>query len=230
MAEINEKEIIDLGSIQVPEKWDDVTLLQFENIQRYYADKDKKFNVFDVIDIFINKEKDYVMTLPAEFIEIILHKLSFLYEEYDEKEPTNKIVIDGEEYIVNVQNKLKAGEFIAADTLLKSDKYNLAALLAILCRKNGEEYDSKFENEMVEDRMKMFEEQPVINVLPILGFFLRLGIISSGPTLLSMKIEEEINRTANNIETLQKNGEISKHCMKSLTKKLTKLKKSIKHI
>lgn len=230
MAEINEKEIIDLGSIQVPEKWQDVTLLQFENIQRYYADKDKKFNVFDVIDIFINKEKDYVMSLPTEFIEIILHKLSFLYEEYDEKEPTNKITIDGEEYIVNVQNKLKAGEFIAADTMLKNDKYNLAALLAILCRKKDEVYDSKFENEIVEERMKMFEQQPVINVLPILGFFLQLGIISSGPTLLSLKLEEEINRTANSIETLHQNGEVSKRYMKSLTKKLRKLKKSIAHI
>lgn len=230
MAEINEKEIIDLGSIQVPEKWQDVTLLQFENIQRYYADTDKKFNVFDVIDIFINKDKDYVMTLPAEFIEIILHKLSFLYEDLDEKKPTNKITIDGEEYIVNVQNKLKAGEFIAADTLLKSDKYNLAALLAILCRKRGEEYDSKFENEMVEERMKLFEQQPVTNVFPIVNFFLQCGIISSLPTLLSMKIEEEINLTANSIETLQKNGEISKSYMKWLKKRLAKLKKSIKYI
>ena len=230
MAEIKKNNIIDLGSITVPTSWEDVTLAQYQEIEKFYEDKDKKFNVIDVLDIFINKDKDFIMSLPAEFLEIILNKLQFLLTPPTESKPTNKITIDGEEYIINFQNKLRTGEYIAAETILKDDKQNYAALLAILCRKEGEIYDSKFENEIVEERIKLFEQQPITKILPIIGFFLNLMLVSNLPTLLSSKIREEINRTAKDIETLAKNGEISKRYMKSLTKKLRKLEKSISSI
>lgn len=223
-------EIIDLGEVKVPVSWDDVTLAQYQEIEKFYENKDKKFNVIDVLDIFINKEKDYIMNLPAEFVEIILNKLQFILTPPKEEKPVNKITIDGEEYIINVQNKLKTGEYIAAETILKDDKHNYAALLAILCRKPDEIYDSKFENEIVEERVKLFEKQPITKILPIIGFFLNLMLVLNSPTLLSSKIKEEINRTAKHIETLAKNGEISKRYMKLLMKKLTKLEKSINSI
>ena len=223
-------EIIDLGEVKVPVSWNDVTLAQYKEIEKFYEDKDKKFNVIDVLDIFINKDKDFIMSLPAEFLEIILNKLQFLLTPPTESKPTNKITIDGEEYIINFQNKLRTGEYIAAETILKDDKQNYAALLAILCRKEGEIYDSKFENEIVEERIKLFEQQPITKILPIIGFFLNLYLVLNLPTQLSSKIREEINRTAKDIETLAKNGEISKRYMKSLTKKLIKLEKSISSI
>ena len=230
MAEIKKNNIIDLGSITVPTSWEDVTLAQYQEIEKFYEDKDKKFNVIDVLDIFINKDKDFIMSLPAEFLEIILNKLQFLLTPPTESKPTNKITIDGEEYIINFQNKLRTGEYIAAETILKDDKQNYAALLAILCRKEGEIYDSKFENEIVEERIKLFEQQPITKILPIIGFFLNLYLVLNLPTQLSSKIREEINRTAKDIETLAKNGQVSKRYMKSLTKKLRKLEKSISSI
>lgn len=223
-------EIIDLGEVFCPTSWDNVTLAQYQEIEKFYEDKDKKFNLLDVLDIIIDKDKDYIMSLPAEFLEIILNKLQFILTPPKEEKPTNKITIDGEEYIINVQNKLKTGEYIAAETILKDDKHNYAALLAILCRKDGEIYNSKFENEIVEERVKLFEQQPITKILPIIGFFLNLMLVSNLPTLLSSKIREEINHTAKDIETLEKNGEISKRYMKSLMKKLTKLEKSISSI
>ena len=222
--------IIDLGSVTVPTSWNDVTLKMYSDIERYYSDKDKEFNILDVIDILIDKDRDYVMSLPQEFLENILEKLSFLQTSPEEKEPVNYIEIDGERYTVHTENKLKVGEYVAADTAMKGDKHNYAAFLAILCRKDGEIYDSKFENEVLEDRIKMWEKQPVTNVLPIISFFLSLYITLQMPTLLSSKVMEAIDLTRKDIETLQRNGAVSKRSMKSAMKKLKKLEKSISTI
>ena len=43
--------------------------------------------------------------------------------------------------------KLKTGEFVAIDTILKSDPHDYISIFAVLCRKDGEIYDSKFEAE-----------------------------------------------------------------------------------
>jgi hypothetical protein len=71
-------------------------------------------------------------------------------------------------------HQLKVGEYIAADTALKGDQHNYAAILAVLARKEGEIYDSKYENEVLEDRIKMWEGVPVTDVLPVVAFFLTL--------------------------------------------------------
>ena len=230
ISESDKENIIDLGSVTVPTSWNDITLKTFQEIERYYADTDKNFNVIDVLDILIDKDRDYIMSLPEEFLTHILEKLEFLQTKPEEKEPRNWVEIKGERYTVNTQNKLKVGEYVAADTAMKADKYNYAAILAILCRKDGEVYDSKFENEVLEDRIKMWESIPIMDVLPIVSFFLNLWLASQIPSRLSSSIREGIDLTRSNIESLAKNGEISRRSMKSLTKKLTKLEKYLDSI
>jgi len=227
---MEDKNIIDYGSWAIPESWEEITLYKYQEIERFYEDKDEPVDIRKIVHILCDKTIDDVNQLPVEFLDKILKKLSFIQELPKTDKPTNKIEIDGITYQVNTQNKLKAGEYIAAETTLKNDRHNYAALLAILCRKQDELYDSKFENEILEERIKLFEKQPIIKILPITSFFLDLWIISEMPTLLSTKVKEELNRTANNIETLGKNGAISKRSMKSLTKKLKKLEKSINSI
>ena len=39
----NEENVIDLGVWNVPTSWDEVTLKQYQEIERYYEDKDKDF-------------------------------------------------------------------------------------------------------------------------------------------------------------------------------------------
>lgn len=220
--------IIDFKTWTVPTKWEDISLKKFQEIERFYENKEEKFDVREVIHIICDKTIDEVNALPSEFLDIILEKLLFLQEQPKIDKPSNKIVIDGEEYIINFQNKLKTGEYLAADMAIKGDKHNYAGILAILCRKEGEIYDSKFENEIVEERIKLFEKQPVTKILPLISFFMNCYMILETPSQLFSKVEEEINLTLNNIETLGKNGEISKHFMRSVMKKLKKLKKSIK--
>lgn len=227
---MEDKEIIDYGEIHVPSSWDEITLKTYQRIEEYYETitGDTHFNVMDVLDIFIDKDKDYLMSLPSEFLDIILDKLSFLTTPMKTPEPSNKIEINGEKYIVNVQNKLKTGEFIASDSILKDDRHNYAAMLAILCRKEGEIYDLHFENEVVQDRITLFEKQPITKIMPIITFFLALYGQSVMISQLSSKVEEAIDLTRRSIETSHKNGEISKRSMKSVMKKLKKWEQSIK--
>ena len=230
---MEDKEIIkDFGEYKVPVRWEDITLKQYMDIERYYnsVSGDSKFDIRDVLHILTNKSMDEINELPMAFTEKILEKLSFLMDKPEEKEPSNKITIDGEDYIINFQNKLKTGEYIAADTIIKDDPHNYAAILAILCRKDGEIYDSKFENEVIEDRIKLFEEQPVMNIFPLIAFFINCYMILEIPTLLSTEIKEGISLMRRDIESSHQNGEISKRSMKSAMKKLKKLEKSINSI
>ena len=219
--------IIDLGVWNVPKSWDEVTLKQYQEIERYYDGKEENFDVRKVLHILTNHSEDEINMLPIDFLEKIMGSLSFLQEPIKEEEPRNWVEIDGERYTVHTENQLKTGEYIASDTALKGDRHNYAALLAILCRKEGELYDSKFENEVLEGRIKLFEKQPITKILCIIGFFLQLYITSMTPFLLSSKVREAIDLTRKDIETSAKNGELSKRSMKSLMKKLRKLEKSI---
>lgn len=225
-----DNEIIDYGKWTVPTRWEEVTLKQFQDIERYYEDKDKKFDVREVLHIFTDHTQDEINALPVDFLEEIMTHLIFLQTKPEDKEPSNKIMIDGEEYTIHTENKLRTGEYIASDTAMKGDRHNYAAILAILCRKDGEIYDSHFENEVLEDRIKLWEKQPVVNILPLIGFFFELYIVLQMPTQLYSKVEETLDLTRKDIETLQKNGEISKRCMKSQMKKLKKLEKYINSI
>ena len=226
----NEENVIDLGVWNVPTSWDEVTLKQYQLIEEYYEGKDEHFDVRKVLNILTNHTEDEINMLPLEYLEEIMEKLNFLSSLPKEEEPRNWCEINGERYSVHTEQKLKTGEYIASDTALKGDKHNYAAIMAVLCRKDGELYDSHFENEVLEGRIRLFEEQPVTKILPIISFFLRLYAVSMMPTLLSLEAKETIDHTRKDIETLQTNGEISRRSMKSAMKKLKKLEKSINTI
>ena len=218
------------GEIKVPTSWDEVTLSQFQKINEYYQDKEKTFNVVDVIDIFIDKDKDYIMSLPAEFLEIILDKLKFLSTEIEAKEPTNKIEINNETYQINFMEKLKAGEYIAVEMATKDNNFNYASVLAILCRKENEIFDSTFENEVLPNRVALFEKQPITKIIPLISFFMNCYILSVLPSQLSIQLKEGINQERKNIESLYESGQVSRRSMKSAMKTLKKLEKIINGI
>ena len=218
---------IEYGEIHVPTSWDELTLKKYQEIERYYDDKEKQFDVRDIIHILIDKDMDFINSLPMEFLEIIYNKAAFLMEEPPEVEKTNRIVIDGEEYVINVMEKLKLGEYVAADMVIKNDRHDYASILAILCRKKGEVFDSKFEAELFEERKKMFEQQPVLRIFGITAFFLDLYTLSEIPSQLCMKVDEGLSHIANQLKNSTKIGGFKKLYM---TWRIRKLRKSLKSI
>ena len=223
---MEEKDIIDYGEINVPTKWDDVTLDMFADIERYYQDKDKDFDVREVLHIMIGKDIDFINSLPATFLDIIMQKLSFLQTQPEIGEATNKIVIDGETYQVNVFEKLRTGEYVSFDMALKADKHDYSTFMAILCRKDGEKYDSHFEAEVFDDRKKMFGKQPVTKIMPIVNFFLHLWFVQGSYSQLYSKVEEAISLTQHNIENSDKIGVFKRFYLNWQMKKLRRSLKS----
>lgn len=226
----DKENIIDLGSITVPTSWDELDLKTFSKIEEYYSDNDKEFDIREVLHILIDKDVDFVNSIPYDFTEKIVSQLSWLGEEPKHGEPTNKMKINGEEYIVNFQEKLKTGEFVAVDTVLKNDKHNYAAILAILCRKDGEVYDSKFENEVLPSRIELFEKIPMMDAMRVITFFLTLWLTLGSHIQLSSKVREALDLTQKNIEISRQNGRLSALSTILLKRKLKKLRKSIPHI
>ncbi len=221
----------DFGEWKVPQSWDDLTLGKFQELERLYdGDEERKFDVRDVLDLMTDRTKDEINELPIEFTDSLLRKMYWLHEQPDFGKPSNKITVDGETYTVHNENEMKFGEYVALDTALKGDKHNYAAMLAILCRKDGEIFDAKFENEILPSRIEFWKNVSVMKVMPIVSFFLELSSMSLQVSQLSSQIQEGINHILKHIETSKRNGVFSALYTKWQVRKLKKLQKSIKNI
>lgn len=212
--------IVDFKSWTIPTSWDEVKLSVFQKLEKEKANEDMQ--IIDILHILADKTKDEVMELPSEFIDIMLSKLQFLTTPMPQQEPSYKIEIDGETYQINFMEKLKTGEYISFNNVIKAEPYNYAAMLAILCRKEGEVYDSKFEAEVFNDRVKLFENQPVTKIMPLINFFFLLSATLRTPSQLSMLLEEELNRTLKDIDDSPNLGRWKKRSLKRQVKTLLK--------
>lgn len=212
--------IVDFKSWTIPTSWDEMPLIMFQKLEKEKANEDMQ--IIDILHILADKTKDEVMELPSEFIDIMLSKLQFLTTPMPQQEPSYKIEIDGETYQINFMEKLKTGEYISFNNVIKAEPYNYAAMLAILCRKEGEVYDSKFEAEVFNDRVKMFENQPITKIMPLINFFFLLSATLRTPSQLSMLLEEELNRTLKDIDDSPNLGRWKKRSLKRQVKTLLK--------
>ena len=227
---MDNENVIDFGSWTVPTSWDELTLKQFQEIEKYYSNKDKDFDIREVLHIFTNKTEDEINELPIVFTNELMNKLMFLKDKPKDYEPSNFIDIDGVRYGINIMEKLKTGEFVAIDTILKSDPHDYISILAVLCRKNGEIYDSKFEAELFEERQKLFAKQPIMKIMPLISFFLNLYIVRMTHSQLYSEVEEGLNLIQQNIDNSENLGVFKRHSLNSQMKKLRKLLKSNKSI
>ena len=227
---MDNENVIDFGSWTVPTSWDELTLKQFQEIEKYYSNKDKDFDIREVLHIFTNKTEDEINELPIVFTNELMNKLMFLKDKPKDYEPSNFIEIDGVRYSINIMEKLKTGEFVAIDTILKSDPHDYISIFAVLCRKDGEIYDSKFEAEEFDKRVELMGKQPAIKMLPLIAFFFNLYIVRMTHSQLYSEVEEGLNLIQQNIDNSENLGVFKKHYLNSQMKKLRKLLKSNKSI
>ena len=230
MDKLEEKDVIDFGSWHCPTSWDEITLKQFQEIEKYYSDKDKDFDIREVLHIFTNKTEDEINALPITFTNELMNKLMFLKDKPKEVEPKAFVEIDGEKYGINVMEKLKTGEFVAIDTILKNDTHDYISIFAVLCRKDGEIFDSKFEAEEFDKRVELMGKQPAIKMLPLIAFFFNLYIVRKTHSLLYSEVEEGLNLIQQSIDNSENLGVFKRRSLNSQMKKLRKLLKSNKSI
>lgn len=220
---MDNENIIDFGKWTVPTSWEEITLKQFQEIEKYYSDKDKDFDIREVLHIFTNKTEDEINALPITFTNELMNKLMFLKDKPKDMKPTNQIEIDGVRYSINVMEKLKTGEFVAIDTILKNDPHDYISVFAVLCRKDGEIYDSKFEAEEFNKRVELMGNQPAINMLPLIAFFFNLYIVRKTHSLLYSEVEEGLNLIQQSIDNSENLGVFKRRSLNSQMKKLRKL-------
>lgn len=178
---------MDFGKITIPTKWSEVTLKQFQELMKVYNQEDK--DILDILSIFTQKSKKELRQMPSEFIETMLVHLQFMNTKL-EVEPSSQIDIDGKIYRINYTEKLKFGEFVDVETLIKEDKYNWAAILAMLCRLEGEIYDDDFIANQLDERIKMYESLPIDRALQLINFFLKLKLRYITYSLRSLTLKE----------------------------------------
>lgn len=218
---------VELGSYNIPSKWEDVTLKQFQQILNL---QDKNDNLA-ILAIMLGKTKEEVQQLPSKVLTLFYKNLSFFKNEV-KVEADNKLTINNELYIINDKDNMKVGEYADFNEILQYDRNNYAYMLAILCRKEGEIYDDKYIAEKLEQRKEMFENIPVTEALKTVNFFFQKYISLGMNTEIyseALKVEVE-NLLAENIKSLSKNGRFFKPSNLRAIIKLRKLKKRIKSI
>ena len=225
----NNKE--DMGKWSLPTRWSEVTLGQFAELEKLYnGDASKGVDTVDLIAVMSSRTRDEVMTLPLEFMETMMVHLVFLETQPEIEGATDRVEIDGETYIINYKEKLKFGEYVDFDQLVKSNPNDYPSMFAIICRKEDEAYDSEYVANEFQKRVEMFSRQPVTKMLPLIAFFLRRYQILEQCSQASLGIKEAINLTLDNIQTFVQSGR--GHVLSSylLTRKLKKLRKYLKCI
>lgn len=192
----------DFGEWNVPTSWAEVTLGQ---VQELDALNESTPSLTKVVSVLSRKPLEEVEQLPLQFTNSIISKMDFIRER-PEIEPSVSCVIGGERYSVNVTEEMRLGEFVAVETVLSADKGDVAGVLAVICRKAGEVYDSEFENKVVVERKKMFLDAPCTAVLPVVAFFLlRWEICENSSLRYSQMKEEALNLTQTCIDDLANN-------------------------
>lgn len=213
------EQIIDLGSITVPTSWREVTLEQFTKIAELDNDDasaDAEERLQQIISILTNKDIDFIRELPYDYIEMIMYHLSFLDEQpaTDSNKATeassavkSSITINGTTYTINTNEKLKWGEYSDVNMVLKNSPYDYSSILGILARKDGEEYNLKYQNEVLPGRIEWWKRQSIEECMPLIGFFLTSLKQSIVLSHISSMLEEELNNTRNSTIALMKSGE-----------------------
>lgn len=214
----------------VPKSWNDITLAKFQELSRLYKNNEQ-ITDSQLIAFFCDVEESYIKDAPVAVINEIMQYLDFINHPISDEE-SSSIAIDGETYKINTQDELKFGEYVDTQTVLKDDQDNLAAVLAILCRKEGEVYDDEYIAKTLPQRIKMFEELPITILQPLINFFLTCCIQSAILTQAS-SMKNLANQQVQHIENFLRNGDGKRHSflwrMKTL-RKLKKYKKAIVHL
>lgn len=223
----------DFGSITVPTSWDEVKLKDFITLMKLQEEENKEdVSLIDIMAVLTGTDKKYIYSLPSDFANTIMAHLLFLNKPLKE-EPKAEVIIDGNLYKINYMEKLKFGEYTDANTVMANDKFDYASLLAILCRREGEIYDDDYIAEHLDERIEMWNNQPITKVYPLVCFFLLLSTIS-GKHLQHFMTEGEqaIDQSLTHIEDSLRSGAHKKFSLNYVKArwKLRKLRKCMSQL
>ena len=226
-------EKINLGQYHVAESWDDVTLLQWQNYVRQASEsEDNSVNIICTLEAFSDIPRSVINQLPTDLFESVIGRLKWITETPDQT-PTQSVVINGEKYSINVMEKLKVKEYLDLNTVIENDKFNYSMIFAILCRKQGEEYDEEFISDKLPDRLEMFEQMNCVDGMKLIAFFLTCWVeleTRSRNSLVVQAIKEDAQKLVKSIRSSLKPGVCTTVLHLREIIKLRRLEKSLNKI
>lgn len=226
-------EKIQLGKYKVAEKWEDVTLLQWQNYVRNASSKeDNSVDIISTLETFSDIPRSVINQMPTDLFESVIGRLKWIKEQPDQT-PSQSVVIDGDTYMINVMEKLKVKEYLDLNTVIENDKFNYSMIFAILCRKQGEEYDEEFIADKLPDRLEMFEQMNCVDGMKLIAFFLTCFIeleTRSQNSLVVRAIKEDAQKLAKSIRSSLKPMDFITPSRVRQILTLRKLEKSLKNI
>lgn len=226
-------EKIQLGKYKVAEKWEDVTLLQWQNYVRNASNKeDNSVDIISTLETFSDIPRSVINQMPTDLFESVIGRLKWITEQPDQT-PSQSVDISGETYTINVMEKLKVKEYLDLNTVIENDKFNYSMIFAILCRKQGEEYDEEFIADKLPDRLEMFEQMNCVDGMKLIAFFLTCWVeleTRSRNSLVVQAIKEDAQKLVKSImSSLKPMDYITPSRVRQILT-LRKLEKSIKNI
>ena len=147
--------------------------------------------------------------MPTDLFESVIGRLKWITETPDQT-PSQSVEISGETYTINVMEKLKVKEYLDLNTVIENDKFNYSMIFAILCRKQGEEYDEEFIADKLPDRLEMFEQMNCVDGMKLISFFLTCWTAYETRTknsLVVKAIKEDAIRLVESIKNSRKPGD-----------------------
>ena len=226
-------EKIQLGKYKVAEKWEDVTLLQWQNYVRNASSKeDNSVDIISTLETFSDIPRSVINQMATDLFESVIGRLKWITEQPDQT-PTQSVEINGETYTINMMEKLKVKEYLDLNTVIENDKFNYAMIFAILCRKQGEEYDEEFIADKLPDRLEMFEQMNCVDGMKLIAFFLTCYIeleTRSQNSLVVQAIKEDAQKLVKSIRSSLKPMDYITPSRVRQILTLRKLEKSIKNI
>ena len=226
-------EKINLGQYHVAESWEDVKLLQWQNYVRNASSKeDNSVDIISTLETFSDIPRSVINQMPTDLFESVIGRLKWITEQPDQT-PSQSVEISGETYTINVMEKLKVKEYLDLNTVIENDKFNYSMIFAILCRKQGEEYDEEFIADKLPDRLEMFEQMNCVDGMKLISFFLTCWVeleTRSRNSLVINSIKADAIELARNIRTSLKPGIFTTVLHLPQIIKLRKLEKSLEKI
>ena len=135
--------------------------------------------------------------------------------------------------MINVMEKLKVKEYLDLNTVIENDRFNYSMIFAILCRKQGEEYDEEFIADKLPDRLEMFEQMNCVDGMKLIAFFLTCWVeleTRSRNSLVVQAIKEDAQKLVKSIRSSLKTMDYITPSRVRQILTLRKLEKSIKNI
>ena len=171
--------------INVPQSWSEIRLGDYEK----WFDTEPKTRLDEIrlIAEICGVDAAILLDNPTQLFDIVAESVGFIFGE-NTCQPSNKIEIEGQTYVVAFTDELSLAEWIDVESVFENAvRSRLSEILSILCRPVGEVYDSK----RSESRRQMFAALSMDKAMPLLTIFLHRNELSETISNLCSQVEDQ---------------------------------------